>query len=148
MNELWENMKRDNYKLYFVVGWLEVCDREGIELHIDTIARELKISVDEVETLIDRARVVIEERNASHMIELQQTFDGSYYLRTPEEVETRLYKIGNAEAQRQFITSCLEKNIAEESIIDMLGVSEDAVYMCVAWMRYGMDAIHRRGQEE
>ena len=56
MNELWENMKRDNYNLYFVVGWLEVCDREGIELHIDTIARELKISVDEVETLIDRSR--------------------------------------------------------------------------------------------
>ena len=73
------------------------------------------------------------------MIELQQTFDGKYYLRTPEEAEARLHKIGNAEAQRQFITSCLNNNIAEESIIDMLGVSEDAVYMCVAWMRYGIE---------
>ena len=139
MNELWEKWKRDNHNLYFVVGWVEVCDREGLELHADAIARELKISVDEVETLIDRARVVIAERNISHMIELQQTFDGKYYLRTPEEAEARLYKIGNAEAQRQFITSCLNNNIAEESIIDMLGVSEDAVYMCVAWMRYGIE---------
>lgn len=137
MNEMWEKWKRDNHNLYFVVGWVEVCDREGLELHADQIAKELKLSVDEVETLIDRAREVIEER---HMIEeLQQTFDGKYYLRTPEEAEARLYKIGNAEAQRQFITSCLNNNIAEESIMDMLGVSEDAVYMCVAWMRYGME---------
>lgn len=148
MNEMWENWKRDNHNLYFTVGWIEVCDREGLELHADAIARELKLSVDEVETLIGRARVVIEERKASHMMELQQTFDGKYYLRSQEDAEKRLNKIGNAEAQRQFITSCLEKNIAEESIIDMLGVSEDSVYMCVAWMRYGLDAIHRRGQEE
>lgn len=148
MNEMWEKWKRDNHNLYFVVGWVEVCDREGLELHADKIAKELKLSVDEVETLIDRAREVIEERNGSHMIELQQTFDGKYYLRSKEEAEKRLNKIGNAEAQRQFITSCLRKNIAEESIIDMLGVSEDAVYMCVAWMRYGMDSIHRGGQEE
>lgn len=137
MNEMWEKWKRDNHNLYFVVGWVEVCDKEGLELHADQIAKKLKLSVDEVETLIDRAREVIEER---HMIEeLQQTFDGKYYLRTPEEAEARLYKIGNAEAQRQFITSCLNNNVAEESIIDMLGVSEDAVYMCVAWMRYGME---------
>lgn len=137
MNEMWEKWKRDNHNLYFVVGWLEVCDKEGLELHADQIAKELKLSVDEVETLIDRAREVIEER---HMIEeLQQTFDGKYYLRTPEEAEKRLNKIGNAEAQRQFITSCLNNNIAEEAIMDMLGVSEDAVYMCVAWMRYGME---------
>ena len=77
MNEMWENWKRDNHNLYFVVGWLEVCDREGLELHADKIAKELKLSVDEVETLIDRAREVIEERHMTE--ELQQTFDGKYY---------------------------------------------------------------------
>ena len=67
---------------------------------------------------------------------LRITFDGESCLPSLDGARDRLNKLADAEAKRQLISSCLSKNEDESAIIDMLGVSEDSVYMCEAWIKY------------